>query len=258
MRILAIETSGRHGSLAALVGDARGDAATSIGARADGSAEGRIGDSQLLGQIVLSGPSRTAQTLAPAIKSLLAEVGWKAGSIELVAVTIGPGSFTGLRIGVTTAKTLAYAVGAGVIGVNTLDVLSAQAGVTAPGPLWAILDAQRQELYAAKFNAPPGQAAEGARQRTTPETRIVPAEAWLAELRPGDWVTGPPLTRLRPRLPAGVFAATEADWQPLAAAVGRVGWHAHCNGQRDDLWQLTPQYYRASAAEEKAATRPRV
>src|SRR6185295_10241387 len=84
-RILAIETSGRHGSAATLWGDSN--------------------DRRLVRQIVLTGEQRTAQALAPSLKELLAESEWPANSIELVAVAAGPGSFTGLRIGVTTAKT---------------------------------------------------------------------------------------------------------------------------------------------------------
>src|SRR5205823_153504 len=80
----------------------------------------------------------------------LATANWLPKEVELVAVTVGPGSFTGLRIGVTTAKAFAYAIGAEVVGVNTLDALAAQA-LPSPSPLWAILDAQRQELFAAKF-----------------------------------------------------------------------------------------------------------
>src|SRR5688572_10548194 len=99
MRIIAIETSGRHGSLAVLSGGAE--------------------DALLQCEAVLGGDQRTAQSLAPALRDLLAEVKWPPPSIGLVAVVVGPGSFTGLRIGVTTAKAFAYAVGAEIVGVNT-------------------------------------------------------------------------------------------------------------------------------------------
>ena len=232
MKIVAIETSGRYGSAAALDGD---------------SSEAR-----LIGQTVLGGDQRTAQSLAPALRDLLADVGWSLKSIELVAVAVGPGSFTGLRIGVTTAKTLAYALGANVVGVNTLVALAALAAQAppSPGPLWAILDAQRQELFAARFDSDPrGTAA------TTCDTTIVAQEAWLAGLKPGDRVTGPPLRRLAQRLPEGVVVVPEQYWQPMAAAVGQVGWRAYQAGQRDDVWKLAPHYYRPSYAEEKRARR---
>jgi tRNA threonylcarbamoyladenosine biosynthesis protein TsaB len=224
-RIMAIETSHRYGSLAALIGD--------------------DGEPQLLRQVALPEDQRTAQVLAPALRELLADVSWSPRSIELVGVAVGPGSFTGLRLGVTTAKTLAYAVGANVLGVNTLAVLAAQAPHD-PAPLWTIIDAQRRELFAAKF--------VNLGRSGVPidcDASILAQDAWLAQLKPGDRVIGPVLNRLAPRLPAGVVALPEDQCQPTAAAVGRVAWQAWRSGRRDDLWKLAPNYYRPSYAEEK-------
>jgi tRNA threonylcarbamoyladenosine biosynthesis protein TsaB len=229
MRILAIETSGRYGSVAALEGAAKGAA--------------------LLGQITLGGDQRTAQALAPTLRELMTQVHWTPQSVELVAVAVGPGSFTGLRIGVTTAKTFAYAVGASVIGVNSLAVMATQAPLS-PAPLWAVLDAQRQELFAAKFIVD-----EHGRMPIDCETSIIARDDWLTQLLPGDRATGPPLRTLQPQLPANVVVVPDDLWQPMAMAVGHVGWQAYRSGQRDDVWQLIPKYYRASAAEEKASRR---
>lgn len=225
-KILAIETSGRHGSVAALWG------------RTDGG-------TQSLTQIAISESQRTAQALAPALERLLREANWRPADVQLVAVAVGPGSFTGLRIGVTAAKTFAYAVSADVIAVNTLDALAAQAP-SDDGPLWTILDAQRQELFAAKYRG----RASGAGQLGR-EIHIIGQDAWLTGLQPGDRVTGTALNRLAHRLPAHVDVIASARWQPMAEAIGSVGWHNYQAGQRDDLWWLTPHYYRASAAEEK-------
>jgi tRNA threonylcarbamoyladenosine biosynthesis protein TsaB len=224
-RILALETSGRHGSVAALSGEAD--------------------QARLLRQIALSGDERTAEVLAPAIERLLADVGWTPKSVELVAVTVGPGSFTGLRIGVTIAKAFAYASGAEVIGLNTLKALAVQ---TPPSPvsLWTILDAQRQELFAAKFTVD-----ERCHVSAERETSIVTQERWLDGLNAGDRVVGTALKRLIPKLPPVVVALPEALWQPMASAVGQVGWQHYQAGQRDDIWKLSPKYYRPSAAEEK-------
>lgn len=225
-RIIAIETSGRYGSVAAL--------------------EGEAGTATAVGQIVLSGDERTAQAFAPALQKLLQDIGWTPASVDVVAVAVGPGSFTGLRIGVTTAKAFAYAVGAEVVGVNTLEALARQAP-RSPAPLWTILDAQRQELFAAKLIA---DVEEGL--RVDRETTILGQDTWLAELKAGDRVTGAALSRLVDRLPAGVEVVRTELWQPMAEAVGMVAWQAYENGQRDDVWKLVPNYYRVSAAEEKA------
>lgn len=229
MRILAVETSGRHGSVAAL--------------------DGRSGEAALVDEIALRGEQRTAQSLAPTLKDLLSRVRWSPQSVELVAVAVGPGSFTGLRIGVTTAKAFAYAVGAQVLGVNTLEVLASQVTAKAPQArrsLWTILDAQRGELFAGHFRS--GQNTAPTHDR---DTKLLTADDWLAGLQSGDYVAGPPLRTLRSRLPANVECAPDDLWQPMAAAVGTVAWSAFQQGQRDDLWKLVPNYYRQSAAEEK-------
>jgi len=225
-RILAIETSGRHGSVALLTGT--GDQA------------------RVAKQIVLGGDERTAQVLAPSIQTLLNEMNWAPASVDLVAVVVGPGSFTGLRIGVTTAKTFAYATNAELIGVNTLEVIATQVP-KAEGRLWTVLDAQRQELFAASFSY--SQSGEFTSER---ETSIIPQTAWLVALQSGDRVSGPALTRIVPKLPDGINVVSQAFWQPLAESVGELAWKNFQAGQRDDVWELVPQYYRSSAAEEKS------
>jgi tRNA threonylcarbamoyladenosine biosynthesis protein TsaB len=225
VRTIAIESSGRSGSVAALRGERAGVCC--------------------LEQMLLPASERTAQTLAPSLRAILRKVDWPARSLDLVCVTVGPGSFTGLRIGVTTAKTLAYAVGAQIIGVDTLEVLAAQAPAAA-GRLWTIMDAQRQEFFAAAFEV-----VDASLPRRISETAIVGQETWLADLRAGDRVTGPALQRVAARLPAEVLALPVELWQPTAAAVGQVAWRAYHAGQRDDVWKLLPNYFRPSAAEEK-------
>jgi tRNA threonylcarbamoyladenosine biosynthesis protein TsaB len=227
MRILAIETSGHGGALAAL--------------------EGVDFGTQLLREVRLEG-GRTAQVLAPTLEKLLADVGWPPRAVELVAVATGPGSFTGLRIGVTTAKTFAYAAGAQMQAVDTLDVLAAQAP-RANAKLWTIMDAQRQELFIARFALRDGHTAREM------ETHILSQAAWVESLQTGERVTGPAIEKLRTPLPQDVIALPEPYWQPRAEGVGMVAWREYQSGKRDDLWQVVPNYFRLSAAEEKRAAR---
>jgi tRNA threonylcarbamoyladenosine biosynthesis protein TsaB len=231
MRTLALETSGRVASVALLE-------------EADGVAA-------FISEAHTGADGRTARSLTPLINEILQKAAWPPDSIKLVAVAVGPGSFTGLRIGVTMAKTFAYAVGAQLIGVNTLEVIAEQAAHF-QRPLWAVIDAQRQELFAGKFVAG-GDARLG---QANSETRIISQAAWLAALEPGDHVTGPGLRRLVASLPAGVKVVEQALWQPTAATLGRIALRDYQFGRRDDLWKLVPKYYRPSAAEEKAAQHP--
>jgi tRNA threonylcarbamoyladenosine biosynthesis protein TsaB len=233
MRILAIETTAFTGTVALLERD------------------------RTVARRILPDDQRSAQSLVPTMKLLLADASWQANSVKLLAVAQGPGSFTGLRVGVATAKAFAYAMGAEVLGVDTLEAMAAQVllvverlGNAPSRTIHSILDAQRGQLFAASFR-PQASAALALR---VSETRVVDLEPWLASLAPDDVVTGPPLAKLRTKLPTGVAAADEALWPPQAEAVGQVAWHHYQKGRRDNLWQLAPQYHRLSAAEEKAKT----
>jgi tRNA threonylcarbamoyladenosine biosynthesis protein TsaB len=222
MRILAIESALLGGSVALLHGD------------------------RLLAESQLESQRRTAQTLAPAIHGLLEQARWQPNEVQLVAVTQGPGSFTGLRIGVTTAKAFAYATGAEILGVDTLRVLAHQID-PARRPLWAILDAERGQLFAARFRAGPHGWLEDA------PADLFLADTWLSQLSSDAIVTGPPLTALRPRLPPSVHLAPEFEWVPRASTVGQLAWRLYAGGERADMWSLLPTYFRPSAAEEKSA-----
>jgi tRNA threonylcarbamoyladenosine biosynthesis protein TsaB len=225
MRMLALETSSPAASVAILE------------------------DGQLLGETAFDPQQRTAQAFAPAIAKQLAEAGWRPRDLELIAVTVGPGSFTGLRIGVTAAKTLAYATGAQLIGLNTLHVIAAQSP-TGMTEVCATLNAQRQQLFAATYRC------RDLLWEAVRPTAIVDNSAWLQSLAPGVVVTGPALARLRQQLPGGVVVVEETCWLPRAATVGRLGYLTFQAGTRDDLWKLSPQYFRKSAAEEVWESKP--
>jgi tRNA threonylcarbamoyladenosine biosynthesis protein TsaB len=218
--MLALETSSLSGSVAALE------------------------DDRLLGQTAFDQDQRTAQSFAPAIHQQLDAVGWRSRDIQLVAVTRGPGSFTGLRVGVTAAKTLAYAVTADLIGLDTLRVIAWQA-MDAADRICAVLNAQRQQVFVARF-----QRTDNALMAVAPTT-IMDNDRFLESLESGISVTGAGLIRLRDRLPDNVHVVDAALWIPQAATVGMIGYLDYQTGKRDDLWELTPEYYRKSAAEEK-------
>ena len=221
MRLLALETSGMSGSVATLASGGKP-------------------------QVVrLPATERSARGLAPAVREAVRLAGWKPNDINVVAVTVGPGSFTGLRIGVTTAKTLAYAWKTDLVAVDTLDVLARQAPPTGD-LLHAVLDAHRQELFAADFrrDAAGGWVRNG-------ESRLITVETWLAALRPGDAVIGPVLGRLSARLPDSIVVASPEVCEPHAGTVAELAAEAYAAGRRDDVWQIVPWYGRLAAAEEK-------
>ena len=223
MRVLALETSERIGSVALLEGQA--DSLSTI-------------ESTLLPK-----NQRSTQSLLPCLQAKLSEHDWPANQLDLICVSTGPGSFTGLRIGITVAKTLAYATGAKLIGIPTLSAIAA--GVESqPKRLWTILDAQRQELFVSCF--------VDAASHNSPDVSILSIESWLKQLQPGDAVAGPPLKKLAEQLPEGVIAADQKQWAPSAEQVGRLAAKKFLAQEFDDPIQLVPNYYRRSAAEEKA------
>jgi tRNA threonylcarbamoyladenosine biosynthesis protein TsaB len=225
MQILAFETSGKSGSVAA--------------------AE----DSRPLFILQLTAKQQSARFLAAAIESVLKQVHWRPRDIELIALTVGPGSFTGLRIGVATAKVLAYATGAQVFGVNTLDVIAVQAA-TQRAKLAIALDAQRSQVVAANFFRD-----EHGVLQSSSESRLLDNNEWLASLDADTAVSGPALEMLQPRLPAHVTAVDPAQWSPRAETVATLAFERYHAGQRQDLWSLAPVYIRKSAAEEKLEQR---
>lgn len=190
---------------------------------------------------------RSARSLAPAIRDLLAAAGRRLTDVGLIAVTLGPGSFTSLRVGVTTAKTLAYAMGADLIGIGSLEALAAQA----PGaPRISVgIDAGRGQVYAGRFET-----TGAGLPRALEPIQAIDLVTWQATLG-DDWVTGPILAKPGLTWPKGLRRANETDWDLRAATLGRLASRRHQTGERDDLWRLAPLYVRASAAEERRAAR---
>lgn len=225
MKILALETTERIGSIA--LADAE----------------------ELLAEVQLPSNLRTAQSLAPAIRQSLDRVGWTPQDVELVAVTTGPGSFTGLRIGIATAKAFAYAVGAEVLGVDTHETL-ALACPQEVSLLATAIDAQRGQIMARTFER------NGSGELVPRcDSELLDVDRWIESLPPGARVTGPILARIADRLPPNCEPLPPELWRPTAGNVALLAHRQYAAGRRDDLWQLTPVYSRPSAAEEKRRVR---
>jgi tRNA threonylcarbamoyladenosine biosynthesis protein TsaB len=218
---IALETTSTSGSLALLL------------------------DDTLVYEAALPRKTRVARSFAPELQEALRQAGWSPRQVDLFAICRGPGSFTGLRIAVTAAKVYAYATGCQVLGLNTLEVVAAQAAVHAGPRVWAVLDAQRGQLYVARFQFVGGQPAVEAK------TQLLDVDPWLAQLRAGDSVTGPGLRDYQVRIPRGVRVVDPQWWPPQAATLGRLAWQQFTAGKRQDAWSLVPEYFRLSAAEEK-------
>ncbi len=220
MRVLALDTSTGSGSLAL-------------------REHGRLIHSRRLPP-----GERTARTFAPALDDALRLAGWEPRSVNLVAVTHGPGSFTGLRMGVTAARFFAYAAGAELLAINTLDVIVAQLPCSGDAA-WAIMDAQRGQFFAAAYHGGP----DGPWQVTVP-CQVWSSDALAQRISPGSVLTGPGLARARRPFVTGEQRADPDCWTPRAETLGELAARAYDAGQRGDLWRIEPHYYRPSYAEE--------
>jgi tRNA threonylcarbamoyladenosine biosynthesis protein TsaB len=206
-------------------------------------------------------PPGASVLLAPMIKSVFQQTGLPIGSVELIAVSTGPGSFTGLRVGVVTAKALAYSNQAHVIGVNTLEVIAAQTApamaadsyASQPKRICPVVNAQRQQVFAGYYLASGTLLDRNWRIDEETPNEILDRETWLKQIRPGDVLTGPGLVDVVPEQDApnpDYVVAPKNYWTCTANYVGKLAWRQFEGGKRDSLWDLEPSYFRPSAAEE--------
>jgi tRNA threonylcarbamoyladenosine biosynthesis protein TsaB len=220
-RVLIIETSSRAGQVAI----ARGE--TLLAAR-------RLEEAR-----------RHARDLAPAVAELLVTQGWKARDLNAVFVSRGPGSYTGLRVGIMSAKTLAYATGCALIGIDTFAAIAQQAPAES-SRLDVLADAQQGKVYVQPF----ARSADNTWLALAALT-VQPLDEWLARREAEAWVSGPGLHVCSQQLPDHVPLAPETGWDPRAESLLRLGIARYRAGERDDAWTLEPLYLRPSAAEEQ-------
>ena len=197
-----------------------------------------------------------ARLLSGAIVAVTAELGWHPAAAELVAVVRGPGSFTGLRVGVTTAKAIAWASGARLLGISACEAIASTAAAavgpaTADAPIEVVFDAGRGDVFASRVEPAP-HAAGG--WHALPGS-IVATDTWLAGVAVGAIVAGPGLAvvgDVRGRRPDLVVPAAAA----LAAAVAALALRRSRVGEADDPAALVPEYIRPSYAEEPRGAAP--
>ena len=104
----------------------------------------------VLGCLETTDQKSHASFIQPAIESLCMQTGINLSSIDAISISMGPGSYTGLRVGMATAKGIAYALGKPLIGINTLQIIAAAAKRIHPGndkAICALLDARRMEVF---------------------------------------------------------------------------------------------------------------
>lgn len=198
----------------------------------------------------LSSARPASETLLPAVVALLEEAGVALAAIDAFAVSVGPGSFTGLRVGVATVKGLAFGGEALVVAVPTLAALALRAA-PAPGPIAALLDARRGEVYAALYDGDPGLPPRVGPSVLRPEA-LAEVLATLAAETPCT-VIGEGIAvvadALHARFGNALRLVPPPDGRPDAVAVGRLGARLLAAGAGIAAETLTPVYVRRAEAE---------
>ena len=212
MRILGIETSTRAASVAAVF------------------------DGKILAESLRESPQSFSETLMPQIEEVI-KISGAFENLDAVAVSIGPGSFTGLRIGLATAKALAYAWGIKIIGVPTLQVLSYNFPSTKVLPM---IDAQKNRAYCQLF------------ENFSPLTNleVLPIDEAIAQAGKLDgeiFLCGDVLHKIKNPLPPNVKLAPPNLKMPRASSVAIC---AEALKNFGNVMNLEPLYVRRAEAEE--------
>lgn len=222
IKLLTIQTATPAGSVALTAGD------------------------RLLGELFLDVRRPHGEWLLHAVDRLFGEAGLNVADLDGFGVTIGPGSFTGLRVGLATVKGLALAADRPIAGVSTLRTLAMQAPHAAM-PVCALLDARKKEVYAGIFTWH-----EGLPHPNGPE-RVLPPERLLGELTGPTLFVGDGATVYRTLIarqlgPRAHFLPAAYD-PPRAAHAAVLARELFAAGEARPAAEVNPVYIRPSEAE---------
>lgn len=213
-------------------------------------------DASLVGSVCFSTRELYSQRLLPSIEWLLARTQVTMADVVTVGISIGPGSFTGLRIGLSVAKALAYASGAKMVGVGTLEALAVRATGGRDMQVCTLLDARHGQVYAGLYRVQ--------WQSGLPVVQVL-RTAWAGPVEEvADWITEPAIftgdalalahEKLAPALGDKFIAASVENRLPHPEAVAILAAGRARAGLFDDPIALEPQYVRQSYTATKPAS----
>jgi tRNA threonylcarbamoyladenosine biosynthesis protein TsaB len=221
MKVLGIETSGLIGNIAVCDGN------TVVGKKT-------YGKNFSHGKEIVS-----------SLESIFNEINWEPNDIDLIAVSIGPGSYTGLRIGVTCAKTLAYGLQKPVIDVPTLDVLVENVKDNNAKIICPVIDAKRKSVYACMYD-------RNKNKRIT-DFLIISPDSLIDMLPDSALIFGDGIAPYKQIFAQKNLTIVEDEKLGIADAanVARLGMEKYEQGMRCEINALAPLYLRKSEAEER-------
>jgi tRNA threonylcarbamoyl adenosine modification protein YeaZ len=213
-------------------------------------------EARLLGETNVEVPRAALTHAVPVITRLLEDCGHRISEVQAVVAGRGPGSFTGVRIGIATAKGIAQGLGVPLYGVSTLDAV-AERFAGRDGLVGIVGDAMRKEVYPALFRG-----RDGRIERLTPDRVAKPgetAEEWARSLEEPVLLAGDGLAKYEDlfveALGSRAEVAQRAMWTPTGASLLQAAWRTHSAASGGSAATLLPIYTRLSDAEEAEAAR---
>jgi len=230
-KILAIDSSSLTGSVALCQGE------------------------QLVAESLLNVRSTHSEKLLAQVELLLAEAGWQLQELDLLVAVVGPGSFTGLRIGIATIKGLAQALAKPVVGISSLQMLAMNLPLV-PLPVCVFMDARKKEVYSQVFNwTANGPRPTGAAQVVPPERLLEQLDYTVALVGDGVPIYRQEILRI---LGNNALLPNASAHQPRASQAAWLAWQEFVHGKLHTAAELQPIYIRPSDAElgQKKKTNP--
>lgn len=220
-KILLLETSGSHGIVA-------------------------LGDGKVIRcHRILEIAKKHVSDMAPAILGMLNECDWVAGDLDAIATGTGPGSYTGLRIALMSARTLAMVTGARLLGIPTFEIIAQDCIETGHEKVEVIADAQQDKIYSQCFQSKNG------KPMTCGELAIVGISDWINQRDHGFTMAGPGIPKVSALLSEiqGVVIS-ESPFINNKSFLA-LAWDKLMRNDSDDPMSLQPLYMRRSSAEEQ-------
>lgn len=206
-------------------------------------------NNMLIGEYILNSGRTHSEKLMPIIMELMSGIGLTPHDIDLFAVSLGPGSFTGLRIGIVTIKALAYAMKKPVVGIPTLDALAYNIPES-DKLICPMIDARNMQVYTAVYSWDQGLFSKISDYMAVPINELIEK---LIEMGRQCIFVGDAVLKhkdlLMTELKDKAFFAPDNLLLQRASSVAELGLLRYLDGQYDDPFKLVPFYLRKSQAE---------
>ena len=207
--------------------------------------KGGINNGKLLAEATAQPEITHSRRLLGSVDWVMQAAGVRWEELDGIAISLGPGSFTGLRIGMAAAKGIVFATQKPLIGVHTLDAIALSCPVI-DRPLWCLLDARKKEVYAACYQAGP----HGLPEQCSPVEAIRP-ERLLERIQGPVLIAGSGLNEYHDLFAEqeGLQLIPPALSSPSAMRIGFLAAELLNSGKIQDPATIAPMYVRASEAE---------